>query len=253
MTNVLIADLFEESAWLLRAILRGRRDKVSVATRAEDALDLLETGMYDLLLVDLTTPVPDSLAIVQYARKILPGMPIVAVTNPSGAIPPLPGVVALIRRPIDGPRVKQALAMAAAHLDRAWINRRSKPRSRVDVPIMLRFGDWQVPGRTFDMSEGGAAVVPMVADPFDECMQRLREASPPIPGTVVLGARDPHDPGNPFTAGPIEVSARVVAMTEFGSGGRAVWNIAFGEPVRRYVSGSSGAVPTLASWMRFAA
>ena len=54
MANVLITDLFEESAYLIRSLLRGVGHAVSIAITRADAEAKLSTGLFDVLVMDYT-------------------------------------------------------------------------------------------------------------------------------------------------------------------------------------------------------
>jgi CheY-like chemotaxis protein len=79
MTNILVVDTAECSCFLVRSILLGKRYGVSMSTTAEDARMKIETGLFDLVYVDLSAADKKSLEFVQYVNELLPGLPIVAL------------------------------------------------------------------------------------------------------------------------------------------------------------------------------
>jgi CheY-like chemotaxis protein/anti-sigma regulatory factor (Ser/Thr protein kinase) len=65
---------------LLHAMLAGTRWKADSASHGEEALTLLETQSYDVLLVDILMPGMDGLALLGQLRVRYPGIPVVMMT-----------------------------------------------------------------------------------------------------------------------------------------------------------------------------
>ncbi|MCB9895604.1 MAG: PilZ domain-containing protein [Planctomycetes bacterium] len=158
MANVLITDLFEESAYLVRSLLRGVGHAVSIAVSRADAEAKLSTGLFDVLVMDYGTIVDDNLAVGMFANEMLPGLPVVALTRPdyerrlkdvqlSGKF----------HRPIRGRSVKEAVQNALNNMFRQS-QRRTAPRVHVDLPVELEIGGVSLKTKTIDLSSRGVAI-----------------------------------------------------------------------------------------------
>jgi CheY-like chemotaxis protein len=158
MANVLITDLFEESAYLVRSLLRGIGHAVSIAITREDAEAKLSTGLFDILVMDYGTIVEQNLAVAKFANEMLPGLPVVALTRPEQERA-LKGVqlAGKFHRPIRGRGVKDAVQTALAALFRQT-QRRTIPRVHVDLPIELQVGGVSLRSKTIDLSQRGVAI-----------------------------------------------------------------------------------------------
>jgi CheY-like chemotaxis protein len=158
MANILITDLFEESAYLLRSLLRGRGHAVSIAVTRRDAEAKLSTGLFDLLFMDFGTVVGDNRAVAEYAAALLPGLPILALAGPAGMQRlqglPLAGTLA---RPIRG-RDLEALVRDALERMMADGGRRAVRRVHVALPISVELAGVRLLSRTIDLSDRGVAV-----------------------------------------------------------------------------------------------
>ncbi len=158
MANVLICDLFEASAYLVRSLLRGRGHAVSIATSAAEAAAKLETGLFDTLVVDLYTADDAAKAVVSHAQDLLPGLPVVGLTaegNDSslGGL----GLFARFGRPIKGADVNRTVDRAVAHALGLGA-RRSSPRIDVDLPVTVELEDGKLEARLSDLSKRGFAI-----------------------------------------------------------------------------------------------
>lgn len=158
MANVLIVDLLESSAYLVRSLLRGRGHAASIAVCDAEARAKLETGLFDTLVADLCDPSPESLAIVQYANDLLPGMPVVALTRAETEAK-IVGVEVFgkFARPIKGTEVNRSVDRAVQHALGLGARRKS-PRIDVDYALTVEFGDRKVAARMSDLSPRGFAI-----------------------------------------------------------------------------------------------
>lgn len=229
MATILIVDLMDRSAFLLRAMLRGaRRHQVSIATRQPAAFDRLETGMFDLLFVDLGGATAEAVGVVEFARQINPTMPIVGFIDSGAEVPATvaASVVATVQRPFDGAAVKQAMAMALAHRDTAMIvNRRGNERRLVSIPVTVQVDDLLVPCRTFNLSVGGAAVMPLVPEGQLAATCAALAVRPNLPVTVRFAPQEYSGIVPPRER--LDVAAKIVATHDFQQGQRAIWSVAF--------------------------
>lgn len=158
MANILITDLFEESAYLVRSILRGVGHAVSIAITREDAEAKLATGLFDTLVVDYCTVVADNLAVGRFANEMLPGLPLVVLTRPEleNKIASL-AITSRFGRPIRGQRVKDAMAAAMAALAKLAA-RRAVPRLHAALPVEIECDGVRFNSATIDLSARGMAV-----------------------------------------------------------------------------------------------
>lgn len=156
MANILITDLYEESAYLVRSLLRGMGHAVSIAITRADAEAKLSTGLFDMLVMDYGTIVDDNLAVAHFAHEMLPGLPVVALARPEQE---LKGVQLAGRftRPIRGRMVKEAVQSALAVLFRNT-QRRAGQRLHMDLPIELELAGVALKTRTIDLSQRGVAI-----------------------------------------------------------------------------------------------
>ncbi len=158
MSNVLITDLYEESAYLMRSMLRGFGHAVSIAISPQDAQAKLSTGLFDMLFMDYCTVVEDNLAVGRFAAEVLPGMPIVALTRPEleHKLASLP-LTDRFYRPIRGQRVKEAATRAQQALFKL-ATRRAVPRIHTMLPVELDCGGVSFNSLTIDLSSRGVAI-----------------------------------------------------------------------------------------------
>ncbi len=158
MANILITDLYEESAYLIRSILRGVGHAVSIAITLEDAEAKLATGLFDTLVVDYCTVVQENLAVGRFANEMLPGMPLVVLTRPEleDRLASL-AITSRFGRPIRGQRVKEAIAVATQALAKLAA-RRAVPRLHAALPVELVCEGVKFSSATIDLSSRGMAV-----------------------------------------------------------------------------------------------
>lgn len=158
MANVLITDLFEESAYLVRSLLRGLGHAVSIAITRKDAEAKLSTGLFDVCMVDYCSVVEDNLAVGAFANEVLPGLPVVALTRPE-IEKKLAGIQLASKyyRPLRGRNVKEAVTSALAGMFRDS-KRRAVPRIHTDLPIEVNLAGVTFSTRTIDLSSRGVAI-----------------------------------------------------------------------------------------------
>ena len=158
MANVLITDLFEESAYLVRSLLRGVGHAVSIAISRADAEAKLSTGLFDVLVMDYGTIVDENLAVGKFANEMLPGLPVIALTRPDyeRRLSEIE-LAGKFHRPIRGRNVKEALQTALTNLFRQT-QRRTAQRVHVDLPVELEIGGVSLRSKTIDLSSRGVAI-----------------------------------------------------------------------------------------------
>ena len=158
MANILIVDLLEESAYLLRSLLRGRGHAVSIAIAAAEAQAKLETGLFDTLVMDLCEVNKERIAIGRFANDTLPGLPLVALTTQKEEAK-IEGIELFgkLYRPIQGARVNDVCDRAVRHALSLGA-RRTNSRISVDIPMTLQIGDISFNARATDLSARGFAI-----------------------------------------------------------------------------------------------
>jgi CheY-like chemotaxis protein len=157
MANVLITDLFEESAYLIRSLLRGAGHAVSISITRADAEAKLGTGLFDLLVMDYGSIVDDNVAVGRFANDVLPGMPVVALARGNDARLKGVQIAGRFERPIRGRLVKEAVHDALAQMFRN-ATRRAVPRVHMALPIEVDLAGVNFKTQTIDLSSRGVAV-----------------------------------------------------------------------------------------------
>lgn len=158
MANVLIVDLLEASAYLVRSLLRGRGHAASIAVSTAEAHAKLETGLFDTVVADLSDANAETLAIVQYANDLLPGMPVVALVRAEteGNIAGV-DLFGKFSRPIRGADVNKSVDRAIQHALGLGV-RRKTPRVDVDFPLTVEWEGSKISARVSDISPKGFAI-----------------------------------------------------------------------------------------------
>jgi hypothetical protein len=158
MANVLIVDLLEASAYLVRSLLRGRGHAASIAVSTAEAHAKLETGLFDTLVADLSDANAETLAIVNYANDLLPGLPVVGLVRPEteGGITGV-DLFGKFSRPIRGADVNKAVDRAIQHA-LGLGTRRKTPRIEVDFPLTVEWEGSKLTARVSDISPRGFAI-----------------------------------------------------------------------------------------------
>jgi len=158
MTNILIADFREQSGYFLRSLFRGSKHKAMIALKAEFAKELLDSGLFDILVVDLANAEQQVSSLIEYAELWFPLMPIIAISN-SQTINTLnkKSFSSIIERPMQGKQINNALDCAIKHLEEKWKNRRSTQRIAESLPILLTVEDAPIPAQGRDISPDGVS------------------------------------------------------------------------------------------------
>ncbi len=78
--KVLVVDDSPSVRQLVEATLSSHGFDITLAADAKRALEALETGAFEALIVDYRMPGPDGIELVRQARKMLPGLPVVMVS-----------------------------------------------------------------------------------------------------------------------------------------------------------------------------
>jgi two-component system cell cycle response regulator CpdR len=116
MARILIAE-DEDSLrrFVARALQMDGHETVEAGDGA-DALELLQTGSFDLLLSDIRMPVMDGIALATASADLTPSMPILLMTGYAEqrerAEPLMKIVVDVVPKPFTLPQIRQAVADA---------------------------------------------------------------------------------------------------------------------------------------------
>ena len=131
MSHVLIVDDEESICWALRRCALEDGHEVSVASSAEDALELAGRKGCDLVVLDIRLPGMDGLTAMAHFRQLLPGTPVVVITafgSLATAVDAVRnGAFDYLTKPFD---LEQALAV----IRRALAQRALAQRSLADHP-----------------------------------------------------------------------------------------------------------------------
>ncbi|MCA8940077.1 MAG: PilZ domain-containing protein, partial [Planctomycetes bacterium] len=192
MANVLIVDLREESAYLVRSLLRGKGHASSIAISLPEARAKLETGLFDTLFVDLCEASQEAISIAAYANELLPGLPVVALCH-NKTVDQIDGIdlFAKVMRPIKGAEITSKVERAIKHVLNLGV-RRESPRVNVSVPIEINFGDDSFQARISDLSDRGFAIDADEEVLTQERLDRIVEgmAMNNLEGTAKLGRKE---------------------------------------------------------------
>ncbi|KGF70660.1 MFS transporter [Hoeflea sp. BAL378] len=116
MARILIAE--DEDTlrrFVARALVMDGHDIIEAADGAE-ALEHLETEVFDLLLSDIRMPVMDGIALATATARLTPDMPILLMTGYAEqrerAEPLMRIVVDVVEKPFTLPQIRQAVADA---------------------------------------------------------------------------------------------------------------------------------------------
>lgn len=80
MKTILIADDEESVGAILKQMLESGGYATEVAMNGEEALNLLKSKKFDLLISDINMPVMDGVALLTKAKEFSPSLPVIFVT-----------------------------------------------------------------------------------------------------------------------------------------------------------------------------
>jgi CheY-like chemotaxis protein len=84
MPKVLVIDDSPSALQVVETILAGAGYLVTTSTDGKHAVEMLRHEAFDLVLTDLYMPDEDGLEVIRDARRIRPGLPIVAMSGVTG-------------------------------------------------------------------------------------------------------------------------------------------------------------------------
>ena len=79
MNKILVAEDNDSNFILMTYVLKGRYD-YERARNGEEAVEMVRTGHFDLVLMDLKMPVMDGLEATMKIKKLQPSLPVIALT-----------------------------------------------------------------------------------------------------------------------------------------------------------------------------
>jgi PAS domain S-box-containing protein len=110
---VLLVEDNPEVAEITATMLEQAGYRVSHAPNADDALTVLETTSFDLVLSDITMPGHhDGLALARLLRRLHPGLPVLLVTGYSSRAVEAATEFVVLRKPFQSHQLNQAVAQA---------------------------------------------------------------------------------------------------------------------------------------------
>ena len=182
-TNVLILDNEACPAYLLRALLRGRGHGASISEDFEEARRKLETGLFDMLAVDLTEPTKEAQELIRFTNDLLPGLPVLVLSEtPHRGHPEDLQVFATLRKPLKITIVCEAIQRGVNALER-MTGRRLFQRKELDVPVEVcgtkpgsKKKETRIGCRVRNISLGGMQIEPE-RDAQEEFTSYFEEAS----------------------------------------------------------------------------
>ncbi len=80
MKKILIVDDEESVGLILKQMLEMGGYALEVATNGEEALGILQSKQFDLLISDVNMPVMDGVALLTKAKELFPAMPVIFIT-----------------------------------------------------------------------------------------------------------------------------------------------------------------------------
>ena len=111
--HILVLDDDDQALGILTRALSRDGYVVTATTSGDNALSMLETQAFDLLLLDLSMPRPDGFEILKWARDHNPELKIVAVSGfLEGALleaASLSGAAATLPKPISPERLRNTV------------------------------------------------------------------------------------------------------------------------------------------------
>jgi two-component system, cell cycle response regulator CpdR len=118
MARILLADDEPTGRDLARAILAADGHQISVADNGADALQMLSTGQFDLLVSDIQMPEMDGLTLAEKALSILPGLRVILMSGYAEGFAKAetlkPRLRAVLAKPVSPADLRKAVTGALA-------------------------------------------------------------------------------------------------------------------------------------------
>jgi DNA-binding response OmpR family regulator len=149
MDRILIVEDDPDIALGLQQDLRLEGYDVEVVGDGQQALDLAETGSFDLILLDVMLPGKDGFAVCRELRRAGKRMPIIVLTARSHEAEKVLG----LELGADDYVTKPFSPMELRARIKAALRRRTG-----DTPPVFRFGDFEVDFNRFELRRGGKPV-----------------------------------------------------------------------------------------------
>ena len=130
-----------------------------IALDIDSGFNLVNTGLFDIMVADFTEPGLEANKIVEYANIWLPFMPIIAISN-SHLLENIDRTkyIAVIERPLQGKVINAAVDKAVKFVEEKWANRRLGERIAASVPVLLNINDLPVTAQCRNISPDGVSV-----------------------------------------------------------------------------------------------
>jgi CheY-like chemotaxis protein len=224
MRTYLVVDDNRDFAENLAEILRDRGDDVVVAERGADAVALARGRRFDAVLTDMRMPLMDGAEVVHEVRRSDPGVPAMVITAHVGddAIEAArrEGLLAVLSKPVDVPRLLELLAVARRDGLVAVVEDDVRLSDNLCEALRTR-GLAAVTASSVLETERLGPVRPFCAlvdlrlpgGPDGEAMRRLGAKYPGLPMIVVTALPDPPQvPHEAFFSKPFDTRALLEAV-----------------------------------------
>ena len=112
--RILLVDDDELLCDILRSFLEIEDFDVATAGNGQEALKILKTGQFDLIILDLMMPLMDGLRFLRLREDSHPPVLVLSAsaTGPVVEAAGVKGVVGVMRKPVDAPELLEAVVRA---------------------------------------------------------------------------------------------------------------------------------------------
>lgn len=128
-TNVLIVDVHHQSSALLKSLLLGRHLGVSVSADLSEVPCKLDTGLFDLVCMDLSDPSNEQIDFLNNLKQVVPELPVITITRKDLAELKCLSSFKIIEKPLYLSRFITLLREEIKHLNDFKVNGRIKSLS----------------------------------------------------------------------------------------------------------------------------
>jgi two-component system sensor histidine kinase RpfC len=190
--NILVAEDNATNQLVIRGILESAGHRVTVVSHGEAALDKMESGRFDLAIVDMHMPKMGGLEVIKYAKWTLPAerlMPFVVLTANATQTAldecMAAGASAFITKPVEPKRLLQEIAALAPRPAA-----RTTPAATARAPVEIAELDTEVLDELRSLGTPGS-LISSVAEVFAaEAQRHLHELRATLDGGRWRDARE---------------------------------------------------------------
>ncbi len=224
MRTYLVVDDNRDFAENLAEILRDRGDEVEIAASGPEAVAVARARRFDAVLTDMRMPLMGGAEVVNELRRTDPGVPAMVITADAGddalEAARREGLLAVLSKPVDVPRLLELLASARRDGLVAVIEDDQRLSDNLCEALRSR-GFAAVTAASVTETERLGPVRPFCAlvdvrlpgGPDGEAMRRLGAKYPGLPMIVVTAYPDvPPVPHEGFFSKPFDTRALLAAL-----------------------------------------